>query len=428
MQSIKKNLSDTKIQLTLVADAGLLGRAKQETLDHIGRDMKLPGFRPGTAPSALVEKNADPSVLQGEFLDRALNALYGAALEEHKLRPIAQPEVKISKFVPFETLEVTVEVEVIGDIKLPDYKKIKLQKKVGKVTAKDVEAVLGQLKQREADKKDVDRAAKNGDQVWIDFVGVDAKTKEPINGADGKEYPLSLGSNTFIPGFEENLVGLKAGEEKTFPISFPKDYGVKALQGRKAEFTVKVTKVQEAIEPKLDDAFAAKVGPFKTMDELKADVKKQLETEKQREADRAFADELLTKVTNDTKVALPDSLVEEQIERLLNDHRQNAMYRGQTWAELLEAEGKTEEEFRKSLRPDAELRVKAGLVLSEIAEAEKIEITPEEFEVQIQLLKGRYPDAQMQAELEKPEVRRDVASRMMSEKTLAKLADYASAK
>jgi trigger factor len=428
MQVTKKNLSDTKVQLVLAADEQQLKVIKEEALKHMAQDLRLPGFRQGKAPLNLVEKNVNPATLQTEFLDHALNELYVAALKEHNLRPVAQPQVKIQKFVPFETLEVEMEVEVVGEIKLADYKKIKLEKKAAKVTAKDVTDVIDQLKKREAEKKDVDRAAKDGDQTWIDFKGVDAKTKEPINGADGKDYPLLLGSNTFIPGFETNLVGMKTGEEKTFVLAFPKDYGVKALQNRKVEFTVKVTKVQEVVEPKVDDAFAAKVGPFKTVDELKADVKKQLQSEKDYQAEREYTDELLTKITKDSKVSIPDVLVEEQVERLVNEQKQNIMYRGLTWKEFLESQDLTEEKFREQLKPDAELRVKAGLVLGEIAEAEKIEVTPEELEVRLQLLKGQYPDEKMQEELTKPESRREIVSRMVSEKTVDKLVGYATAK
>lgn len=428
MQVSTKKLSDTKVQLTLVASAEQLQTAKKETLEHLAQDMRLPGFRAGKAPLAIVEKNANPATLQTEFLDRVMNLMYGAALEDQNLRPVAQPEVKITKFVPFESVEIEAEVEVIGDIKLPDYKKIKLAKKAVKVTAKDVDEVIAQLKTREAEKKDVDRAAKSGDQTWIDFKGVDAKTKEPIAGADGKDYPLLLGSNTFIPGFEEELIGLKAGEEKTFDIVFPKDYGVSSLQNLKVTFTVTVKKVQEVVEPKVDDAFAAKVGPFKTVDELKEDIKKQLQAEKEYQNDRAYTDELLTKITKDATVAIPESLLNEQIDRLVLDQKQNLMYRGQTWKEFLEGEGKTEEEYRESLKGDAELRVKAGLVLGEIAEKEGIQVTREELDMRMQLLKGQYPDPKMQEELDKPESRREIASRLVSEKTVDKLVGYASAK
>jgi trigger factor len=428
MQVTKKNLSDTKVQLVLIADVEQLNKVKREALKRVSQDLRLPGFRQGKAPLSLVEKSVNPATFQTEFLDRALNELYGAALEEQKLRPVSQPEVKIQKFVPFDTLEVEVEVEVVGTIKVADYKKVKLAKKTVKVTAKDVDEVIEQLKKREAEKKDVDRASKNGDQVWIDFKGVDAKTKEAISGADGKDYPLLLGSNTFIPGFETNLVGAKTGEEKTFTLTFPKEYGVKTLQNRKVEFTVTVTKVQEVTEPKVDDAFAAKAGPFKTLDDLKTDVKKQLQSEKDYQADREYTDALLTKITNDSKVSIPQVLVEEQVERLISEQKQNIMYRGMTWQEFLEGQGLTEEKYHEQVRPDAEMRVKAGLVLGEIAEAEKIRVTPEELEIRMQLLKSQYPDEKMQAELDKPESRREIVSRMVSEKTVEKLVGYASAK
>lgn len=426
MQVVKKNLTDTKLHLTLAADELVMQEAKKEALEVLAKSMKLQGFRQGKAPLSLVEKQADPAALQTEFLERAMNRLYVAALDQEKLRPVEQPQVKIKKFVPYDTLELEAEVEVVGEVKLPDYKKIKVAKKPVKVTAKDVDEVIANLRGRVAEKKDVDRAAKDGDQVYIDFKGVDAKTKEAIAGADGKNYPLTLGSNAFIPGFEPALVGLKTNDEKTFPVTFPADYGVKSLQNRKVEFTVNVSKIQEVVEPKVDDEFAAKIGPFKTVAELKEDIKKQLTAEKEQQAERELSDEVLTKITEKTKVAVPEVLVNEQVERILQDQRQNAVYRGQTWDEYLKAEGfKDEAAYREKIRPDAELRVKAGLTLAEIGEKEKVTVTPEEVDIRIQLLRNQYQDPQMQAELAKPEAQRDIASRMLTEKTLAKLTGYA---
>lgn len=424
MQVTKKNLSDTKVKLTLVADAELLAGVKQEVLRAFAKDAKIQGFRAGKAPLPIVEKSADPARLQSEFLDKAMNKLYARALDEHNLRPVDQPEVKITKFVPFETLELEAEVEVVGEVKLPDYKKIKVTREKVSVSAKEVDDVIANLRTREAEKKDVDRASKDKDEVWIDFTGVDAKTKEPIKGADGKDYPLILGSNTFIPGFEPNLVGLKAGDEKTFVLTFPKDYGVKALQNRKVEFTVNVKKVQEVVEPKIDDTFAAKVGPFKTVADLKEDIKKELSARLESEAEQRYNDELIRKIAEKAKVAIPEVLITEQIERIERDQRQNLMYRGQTWQEYLEAEGLTDETYRAKHRPEAELRVKAGLVLSEIAELEKLTVTAAEIDMQLHALKAQYPDAQMQAELAKPAARNQIASRMLTEKTLAKLREY----
>lgn len=425
MHVTKKNLSDTKVKLTLVADPGLLETEKNKVLAEFARSVKIQGFREGKAPLNMVEKSVDPARLQSEFLEHAVNRLYLAALDHERLRPVAPPEVKITKFVPFETLEVEAEVEVVGEVKLADYKKIKLAKEKPGVDAKEVDEVVASLRTREAEKKDVDRASKEKDEVWIDFKGVDAKTKEEIKGADGKDYPLLLGSNTFIPGFETNLVGCKPGEEKTFVLTFPKDYGVKALQNRKVEFTVAVKKVQEVVEPKLDDAFAAKVGPFKTVADLKGDIKKELTARKEADAEQKYTDDLITKIAEKSKVAIPEVLITEQLDRLEQEQRQNLMYRGQTWQEWLDSEGLTDQKFREKQRPMAELRVKAGLVLSEIAEAENIEVTPEELEVQIQILKARYQDPQMQAELAKPEGRRTIASRILTDKTVAKLKEYA---
>ncbi|HSW75315.1 MAG TPA: trigger factor [Candidatus Saccharimonadales bacterium] len=424
MQVTQKNLSDTNVQLTLVADEAILTEAKREALEHLAESVRLQGFRKGKAPLNMVEKSVDPSTLQTEFLDIAMNRLYVAALDDKNLRPVSQPKVNVKKFVPFDSLEIDVEVEVVGEIKLADYKKMKIDQPKVTVTAKDVDEVIENLLEREAARVSVERAVKDGDEVILSFKGVDTDTKEPISGADGKDYPLLIGSNTFIPGFEPNLVGMKPGDEKTFDIVFPKDYGVAALQSRKVTFTVTVSKVSEIQKSKLDDAFAAKAGPFKTVADLKEDIKNQLQSEKEYQADREFTDNMLMKIADASTVAIPQVLVDEQIDRMVSEQKQNLMYRGQTWQEFLDSEGLTEEEFRTKLEKDAKLRVKAGLVLSEVAEVEKVTVTPEELEVRMQLLKGQYSDPQMQAELDKPENRRDIVSRILSEKTLAKLRNY----
>ncbi len=426
MQVTTEKLGPTTHKLTLVADQQLLDNAKAKVLEHLARGhVKVQGFRQGKVPKELVEKNVDQNLLQSEFLEQAVNQLYGQAVDEQRLRPVEQPKINITKFVPFTTLEVTAEVEAVGDIKLPDYKRIKLAKPAASVTPKDVDDVMKNLRQRAAAKQEVKREAKAGDEVVIDFTGVDAKTKEPVAGADGKDYPLLLGSNTFIPGFEDNVVGMKPGEAKEFDITFPKDYGVKPLQNHKVTFTVTVGKVQTVTEPKLDDAFAATVGPFKTLAELKADVKKQLQNDKLQEAERRYENELLQKIAEKSDVAIPKALVDEEIERIEDQERQNVVYRGQTWQEHLDQEGLTAEAHKEKNRPQAELRVKGGLILSEISLAEGIQVTPEELEMRLQLLKGQYQDAAMQAELDKPENVRDIASRILTEKTLDKLKAYA---
>lgn len=428
MQITRKDNSTNKVTLTISGSQQDLALVKDHVLEHFRSRVNVPGFRSGKAPLNVIEKHADQNALHAEFIDEALNRLYQKAYIEERLRPVDNPKIKLTKFVPYSELEFEAEVDVLGPIKLGDYKKVKKQKTKVEVTTKDIDEVLDSLKQRSAERKEVERVAKNGDEVVIDFKGVNEK-KEPINGADGKNYPLMLGSNTFIPGFEDNVIGLKPGAEKTFTLTFPKDYGVRALANKKVVFTVKVKKVNELKEPKIDNEFAAKVGPFKTVAELKADIKKQLGVEKQNQADRKLENEIIQEVVAKSTVNLPDTLVDEQVEQLKTEIRQNLTYRGQTWQEMLDNEGVNEDEYiKKQLRPEAEQRVKTGLVLAEISIEEKLEVTPEELEVRMQILKGQYTDAAMQTELEKPEARRDIASRLLTEKTVQHLVKLAISK
>jgi trigger factor len=330
----------------------------------------------------------------------------------------------MKKFVPYTTLEFEADVETIGEVKLAGYKTIKHAKQPVTVTAKDIIEVLENLKMRMAERVEVKRPAKLNDEVIVDFAGRDEKD-EPINGADGKDYPLILGSKTFIPGFEEEVVGMKPEGKKEFNITFPKDYNVAALQNKKVTFSVTAKKVQELKTPKLDDEFAKKAGPFKTLAELKADIKTQLKAERERENQNVYENELIKKIVDKSTVEIPEVLIEEQIDRLEEEEKRNLVYRGQTWQEHLDAEGVTEKEHRERQKSDAELRVKAGLVLSEIADKEHLSVEPEELEIRIQMLKGQYKDPAMVAELDKPENRQDIAARLLTEKTIAKLVDYA---
>jgi trigger factor len=419
--------SKTPIQshLTINASAEDLEPIKIHVLGHFRKNVKVPGFRPGKAPANLVEKHVDQKLLLDEFMEHALNELYRRAIDQERIRPVSQPQVSLKKFVPFTELEFEAELETIGEVKLGNYKTIKVPKKPVSVTAKEVNAVIGDLQKRMAERAEVKRAAKDGDEVVIDFAGRDSSNK-PISGADGKDYPLLLGSKTFIPGFEDHVIGMKTGEDKEFDITFPKDYGVAALQNKKVTFKVTAKKVHELNEPKVDDEFAKKAGPFKTVTELKADIKKQLTAEREREAETQRENEIIQKLVEKSSVEIPKVLIEEQVQRLEEEEKRNLMYRGQTWSEHLKEEGVTEEEHRERNKPDAELRVKAGLVLSEVADKEGITVQPEELEIRLQMLKGQYNDAAMQAELDKPENQNDIAARLLTEKTLAKLVEYAS--
>jgi trigger factor len=426
MQVKSSYTTDTEVKLSVNANFDELSSIKNQVLSTLGdKHANIPGFRSGKAPLGLIEKNINPELLQSEFIDSAVNQLYAQAIESEKLRPIDQPKIQIDKFVPFSTLEFSATINVIGKIKLADYKKIKMAKNPVKVSEKEVKEVIESLRKQAADKTEIKTAAKNGDQVTIDFTGVDTKTNQSINGADGKDYPLTLGSDAFIPGFEAELIGLKAGEKKTFTITFPKDYGVTTLQNRQVQFSVTVSKVEALSEPTVDDKFAKKVGPFDSLSELKADIKKQLKSEGETRAARDYQNALITKITELSELSLPQALIEEQLDRTETEEKQNLAYKGQTWNEHLVEEGVSEEEHRLKNRPGAELTLKASLVLGEIADQEKVTLTPEELEIRIQILKAQYQDKKMQAELDNPDNRQSLANQLMAEKTFKILTDYA---
>ncbi len=426
MHITRTNPEPTTTKLIIKAEAKELQKAKDLALKHLAPQVKVAGFRQGHVPPAVIEKNVDQNALQSEVIEHAINTLYMSAVRQEDLRPVANPEIAIKKFVPFTDLEFEAVIPTVGKIKLGDYKKIKLAKPAVKVEAKDIDGVIESLRGRAAERKDVKRAAKDGDEITIDFKGTDSKG-QPVAGADGTDYPLVLGSNSFIPGFEPEIIGLKAGEEKSFAVTFPKDYGVKALQGKKVTFAVTAKKISEVVLPKLDDQFAAAVGPFKTVTDLKDDIKKSLTFEKEREAQNQYENELLQKIADKSVIEIPKLLIDEQIERVEQEEKQNLAYRGQTWEEHLKEEGVSAEEHKEQKRPAAERRVKVGILLAEISEAEGVEVTPEEVEVRLQLMKGQYQDPTAQAELSKPEALRDIENRIRTEKTLEKLRSYASA-
>lgn len=426
MQTKRTQVNDTQIKLEIIVDEAMLVEAKEHAINKLAKNVKVPGFRAGKAPMAMIEKSLDPAVLQEEFLNDVLNQAYSQVIIDEKLQPIAQPKVEVTKFVPFSTVEFTAIIEQVTLKKLADYKKLTAKKTIEKVAPEKITEVIENMRQQMAQRKDVERAAKNDDQLWIDFDGKDKDGKE-IKGAKSTNYPIVLGSNTFIPGFEEHLMGMKAGDTKTFDITFPKDYGVKALQGKKATFDVVVVKVQEVIKPELDEEFVKKVSPeSKNLAELKKDIESQLAVEADSNAQRAYENALVAELVEKSDVVVPDELLQEQEQNVMRDLQQNLLYRGQTMQEYLDAIGMTEKEQKeKEITPEAERRLKAGIILSEIAEKENLSVSAEEIDIRISVLKQRYAsDAQMQKELENPNNRREIGAQLLTEKTIAKIVGY----
>ena len=417
--------SDTKADISVVASKEDLEKARMRALKNLQPNVSADGFRKGKVPLNLVDKNVDPKAVNTEALDEAVNSMLIEAIQQEKLRVLDKPTVEVTKFVPDQELEFKAIVETMAPVKLGDYKELK--KKLEKVAVKkeDIQEVIDNLRLRVAEKKEVDRASKNDDEVWIDFEGFDKDGKE-VAGAKGTDYPLRLGSDTFIPGFEENLEGVKKGDEKEFTLTFPKDYGHKPLANQKVTFKVKVRVVKEVVLPELNNELAGKIGPFKSVSELEEDIKMQLQQQKMNEAQAKLQDELIGDLLDQSTIVAPESFLADQQLHILEDFKQNLTYRGITMKEFLDQSGMTEEEYiEKEVKPQAERRVKIGILLSEVASEEGIDATEEEIDRHIQLAAGQMQSQPGAFDPQNPDLRRDVANRLITQKTLDKLTEYA---
>lgn len=424
MKTTVKNLSDTKVQLTIKLEPSELEAAEQVALQKLSRDLKVPGFRKGKVPVAVAAKHVDPSALREQTLENALSKAVAEAFMAEKLQALDRPQVEVKKFVPGQELEFTAEAEIVPPVKLGNYKKLKAKKREVKVEAKEVNEIIERMRQNFTEKIEVKRAAKNGDEAVIDFTG--KKDGVAFGGGTAKDYGLKLGAGQFIPGFEEGVVGHKAGDEFDLDLEFPKDYHAKDLAGAKVVFTVKLHKVNELKLPELNDEFAAKCGPFTEVKELKADIKREITAQKEREAGEKLKDELVGELADSSKVALPEILVEDQIRSIEQDLTQNLLHQGLNMESYLSMQKFTDRDdwVKKEARPAAEKRVKAGLVLAELSKELKIDVSHDELSAQIDVFKQQYgKDAKMAAQFDSPEVHRSIANRMITDKTVDKLVE-----
>jgi len=424
MKTTVKNLSDTKVQLTISLDAQALADAEQVALVKLSKTVKVPGFRKGKVPASVAAKHVDPQALQEQLLDDAISKAVAEAFLAEKIQALDRPMVDIKKYIPGEQLEFTAEVDVLPPVTLGDYKK--LGQKVEKVTVSedDINDVIERMRAGFAEKQEVERAAKEGDETVIDFIG--KKDDVAFDGGTGTDYTLKLGSGQFIPGFEEGIVGHKAGETFDLELSFPKDYHAKDLAGEKVVFTTTLKKVVEPVLPKADDELAKKAGDFKTLAELKDDIKREITTQKEREAGDKLKDDLINALIEKSTVPAPEVLVADQMRSIEQDFSQNLMYRGLDLTTYLEANNfKDEDDWReKEVRPTAIKRTQAGLVLNELSKAENITATDAEIDEHVEVHKRQYANnPEVLKQFETPEVRRDIANHYITEKTIERLVE-----
>ena len=422
MKSTVAKRSDTEVTLTITMDGLALAPIVTQTYNKLRAGVKVAGFRPGKAPDFIVERELGANAVQQEVLEHATSHAYAGAVREHDLPVIASPQVSLTKFVPYDELEFTATAELLPKVTLADYKKLKLKRLEVKVEDDEIDRVVEDLRKRVAKRAPAERPAQIGDEVTIDFAG--SKDGQPVTGATATSYPLLLGSGSFIPGFEEQLVGLKAGEAKTFDIKFPKDYDQPELAGQTVTFAVTVHKLAEVKLPVADDQFASDVGPFKTMTELRHSIRQTTLDEKREAAERDFETAALDQLIKGSKLSLPGRLVEEQIRRLRGELSERLSGQGMDLEKYAKLRNQSPEQLDNELKPEAERRVKLAIILHDVAKTESLTVTPTEVADELKRLKAAYPDPEMQKELSRPETSEEIYNHLLSTRTIAKILSY----
>ena len=419
MQTSLEHLTNTRVKINIEASDSDIESFKQSALRLLATDVNVAGFRSGKAPLNLVEKHIDPNRLSQQVLELALDRLYSDTIVKQGLRPVNNPSIELKSYVPYSQLNFTAEVDVIGKITLAKYQNLSVTKDNTKVSVKDVDEVLKRIQDQLATLEEVDRAAKIKDLLVIDFEGVESNTKEKIPGASATDFNIILGSKTLIPGFEEALVGCKKDQQKTFDLTFPANYQVNSLKNKKVTFSVTINKVQQRKLPFIDDQLAKQAGPFNDLSELKSDIKKNLEDNLAKDQLTKWQNELIDKIITASKVDIPEILINDEEKRIDQEQKHNAAYAGLTWKEYLDREGLSEESYKSLLSKQAKARIKTGLILGEIASIQKVSVTKQDLENQVNAFRQQYAnDQQMLAELDNANNLQDIKNRLLVDKTL----------
>lgn len=417
MKTTVKKLSDTKITVTVSLDASDLKPACNKALENLAKEIKVEGFRKGKVPTEIAKKFIPENDLNAEAADLAVRMTIMQAFAENKLSPLAMPEISITKYVPGEMAEYTATAEILPEMKLGDYKNLKVKKPEAKVAKKDVEDVLNNIANSYAEKKVVKRKAAEKDEVIIDFVG--KKDGVAFQGGTAKDYHLVLGSHSFIPGFEEGIVGHESGDKFNLDLTFPEDYGVKDLAGAKTVFEVLLKQVNEVAAATIDDKLAEKCGPFKTVDELKKDIEKNLKIQDEHRIMEKYKDDLINALVSKSKIIAPEILIHDQLHFIEDDITRNAMSQGLSFEDYLKQVGQTKEDWEKEAHKVAEARVKASLALQLLARDEKITVDNKLVEAKIAELRDVYQKSpEALKNLKDERVKEDIKNRMIIEKTI----------
>lgn len=385
VEKLEKNMA----KLTVEVSAEDFKAAIKKAFNKNKNRFSIPGFRKGKAPQAMIEKMYGEGVFYEDAADEAINASYAEAMKESGLEIVSRPEVTIEKIGKDEPFVYSALVAVKPEVTLGQYKGVEVEKADASVSAEDVEAELKKVQEQNARLLTVeDRGVEDGDQTVIDFEGfVDGKGFE---GGKAEDYPLTIGSHSFIDTFEEQLIGKKIGEECEVNVTFPTEYHAAELAGKPATFKVTVKEIKVKELPELNDEFASEVSEFDTLDEYKKDVEKKLAEKKEIEANSKNEDAVVSKVVENASMEIPEKMIDAQAENMVQDMARRMQSQGLSLDMYLKYTGMTVEQMKEQARPDAEKRIRTRLVLEAVAKAENIQISDEKVDEEVAKMAEAY--------------------------------------
>ena len=384
-----EKLEHNMAKLTIEVPAEDVEKALQAAYMKQRGKISLPGFRKGRVPRQMIEKMYGPEVFYDEAANHMISEAYGKAYDECELEIVSQPKVEITQLEKGKPFIFTAEVAVKPEVTLGEYKGLKVDKVSTRVTQKEVDAKIQEEAEKNARTVTVtDRGVQDGDEIILDFEGfVDG---ESFEGGKGENYPLTIGSGSFIPGFEDQLIGAEAEKELEVKVTFPEDYHAEDLKGKDAVFKCTVHEIKAKELPEIDDEFAAEVSEFDTLDEYKADVKAKIKEEKASEGRRKQEDQAVEQAVKNASYEIPDAMIDTQASQMADEFAQRIQSQGLTMEQYFQFTGMTAEKMMEELRPQALKRIETRLVLEAIVKAENIEISDEKLDEELQKMADTY--------------------------------------
>lgn len=409
VEKLEKNMA----KLTIEASAEDFDNAVQKAYLKARGKINIPGFRKGKAPRNIIEKMYGAGVFYEDAANALIPEAYSKAVEECDLEIVSQPEIDVIQIEAGKPFIFTAEVAVKPEVTLGEYKGLEVEATAVEVTEEEIQAEIEKEREKNSRTIDVDdRAVENGDMIKLDFDGsVDGV---PFEGGKADNFSLTIGSGSFIPGFEDQLIGAKIGEELDVNVTFPEDYHAESLKGKPAVFKCKVNAIQVKELPEVDDEFAQEVSEFDTLDEYKADIKKNLTEKKENEAKSKKTAAVIDKIVENASMDIPEAMIDNQINNMLDDFARRMQSQGLTIEQYFQFTGMDLNKMKEQMRPEALKRIQNSLVLEAVAKAENIEISDEKVDAEIAKMAEAYKMEieklnEIMGEYEKEQIKKDLA-------------------